>query len=234
LEGKDLYFLKRFHNLLFPRSKIALDAVPNTSVGGWGGWNYAVGSSMFLRNSVGEEVITYCVLDADYHTEEEIRERLEDASTKGVELHVWKRKEVENYLFVPAAILRAAQRLEPRLGGIRKEDIVERIDRVADELQTDIIELMAEHSHQRDRRTGIRTHMQRARDSVRRQWASFEGRISLLPGKRALGRLSELMRDELGVSLSPGAVASAMREAEIADEVRGVLEAIERGRRFGQ
>ena len=131
-EGKDLYLLKRLHNILFPFSKIALDAVPNMSIGGWGGWSYAVGSSMFLQNSVGQEVITYCVLDSDYHTEEEIRDRLEEASVKGVELHVWERKEIENYLFVPAAILRAAQGMEPGLRDVREEQIVDQIDRVAE------------------------------------------------------------------------------------------------------
>ena len=189
---------------------------------------------MFLRNSVGQEVITYCVLDSDYHTEEEIRERLEEAAVKGVELHVWKRKEIENYLLVPAAILRAAQGLEPGLRDVREDQIVDQIDRVAEGLRTDVIELIAEHSHQRNRAVGIRTHMQRAREAVAGQWGSFEGRISLVPGKRALGMLSELMRHELGISLSPGAVASAMREGEIADEVRGVLAAIEQGRRFGR
>jgi ABC-type cobalamin/Fe3+-siderophores transport system ATPase subunit len=234
LEGKDLYLLKRLHNVLFPTSKIALDTVPNMPIGGWGGWSYAVGSSMLLRNSVGQEVITYCVLDSDYHTDGEIRERLEDAAIRGVELHVWRRKEIENYLFAPEAILRAAQGLEPRIRDVRGERIVELIDRVAEELRTDIIELIAEHSHQRNRGVGIRTHMQRARESVAERWDSFEGRVSVLPGKRALSRLWDLMRIEFGISLSAGAVASAMRQDEIAEEVRGVLEAIERGRRFEQ
>jgi AAA domain, putative AbiEii toxin, Type IV TA system/AAA domain len=98
VEGKDLYLLKIFHHALFPRSKGSIDTIPNMAVGGWGGWNYAVGSSMFLRNSVGEEVVTYCVLDSDYHASEEIEGRLRDATMKGVELHIWRRKEIENYL----------------------------------------------------------------------------------------------------------------------------------------
>ena len=137
-----------------------MDAVPNMSIGGWGGWSYAVGSSMLLKNSVGQEVITYCVLDRDYHTEDEVQERLEDARVKGVELHVWMRKEIENYLFVPAAMVRVAQDLNPGLGDVEAR-VVEQIDRLAEEFRTEIIELIAEHSHQRNRAVGIRTHMQR-------------------------------------------------------------------------
>jgi hypothetical protein len=203
------------------------------SVGGWGGWSYAVGSSMFLGNAVGEEVITYCVLDSDYHTENEKGERLRDAALKGVELHIWRRKELENYLLVPDAILRAAQMLEPGLDDISGDEIAREIDRIANDLQTEIIEVIADHNHQRNRAVGLRSQMERAREFVSERWGSFEGRVSLVPGKRALGELSEWMRRELGVSISPGGVASAMREEELATEVKGVLEVIERGRRFG-
>jgi AAA domain, putative AbiEii toxin, Type IV TA system/AAA domain len=234
VEGKDLYLLKIFHGVLFPRSKNPIDAIPNMAVGGWGGWNYAVGSSMLLRNSVGEEVVTYCVLDSDYHTNDEIEERLRDATMKGVELHIWRRKEIENYVIVPEAIVRAVRSLAPGVGDIISDQIAQQIDGIADDLRTEIIELIAEHNHQRNRAVGLRTQMQRAREFVAQQWGSFDGRVSLLPGKRAMGQLAEWIRRELGVSLSPRAVALAMRRDEIATEVRGVLEAIERGRRFGQ
>jgi hypothetical protein len=204
------------------------------AVGGWGGWNYAVGSSMFLRNSVGEEVVTYCVLDSDYHSNDEIEERLRDATMKGVELHIWRRKEIENYLIVPEAILRAVRSLEPRARDISAAQIAQQIDGIADELRVEMIELIAEHNHQKNRAVGLRTHMQRAREFVAQRWDSFEGRVSLLPGKRAMGQLAEWIRHEVGVSVSAGGVASTMRQDEIADEVREVLEAIELGRRFGQ
>ena len=56
LEGKDIEILKQFQNTLIPASTEPLDAVPNMSVGGWGGWNYAVGSKMFLRNALGKGI----------------------------------------------------------------------------------------------------------------------------------------------------------------------------------
>ena len=95
LEGKDIEILKQFQNTLIPASTEPLDAVPNMSVGGWGGWNYAVGSKMFLRNALGEEVIAYCLLDSDYHTREAISARYGDAKRVGVRLHIWQRKEIE-------------------------------------------------------------------------------------------------------------------------------------------
>jgi energy-coupling factor transporter ATP-binding protein EcfA2 len=72
LEGKDIEILKQFQNTLAPESTEPLDALPHMPIGGWGGWNYAVGSRMFLKNALGEEISTYCLLDSDYHTREAI------------------------------------------------------------------------------------------------------------------------------------------------------------------
>ncbi len=53
---------------------------------------------MVVQNAGGEEISTYCILDPDYHTPKEIELRRKDAENKKVRLHVWQRKEIENYL----------------------------------------------------------------------------------------------------------------------------------------
>jgi predicted ATP-dependent endonuclease of OLD family len=96
VEGKDLKLLKQFQNILFPESEKPFDIIPNMPIGGWSGWPYALGSAMLLKNSGGEEIKTYCILDSDYHTDEEKTNRLADANSKSVELHIWSRKEIDN------------------------------------------------------------------------------------------------------------------------------------------
>lgn len=98
--------LKQFHSILFPDAELPLDTIPALAIGGWGGWPYAVGSSMTLKNAVGDRISTYCILDSDYHSESEISGRYEDARKRGVNLHVWSRKEIENFLLQPLAIRR--------------------------------------------------------------------------------------------------------------------------------
>src|SRR5207249_5954659 len=70
VEGDDIGLLKHLQNALLPKSKVPIDTIPSRSIGGWGGWAYAVGSEMFLENAAGEGIITYCILDSDYHTQE--------------------------------------------------------------------------------------------------------------------------------------------------------------------
>ncbi len=104
VEGKDIKFLSLFHQRIFPDADASLETIPNMPIGGWHGWPYAVGSAMLLRNSGGEAITTYCVLDSDYFSEEEKAHRLQQAIDRNVELHIWSRKEIENYLLVPWAI----------------------------------------------------------------------------------------------------------------------------------
>src|ERR1700738_3864188 len=106
VEGREIPFLKRFQDLLFPESDEPIDTLPWLRVGGWGGWNYAVGSKMLLHNSGGDEISVYCILDSDYHLDDDLAARRADAVARGIEHHIWRRKEIENYLVTPNAVRR--------------------------------------------------------------------------------------------------------------------------------
>ena len=136
VEGKDMNLLKRFHKLLFPESIEPLDGLPNMPIGGWSGWPYAIGSAMLLTNAVGQDIVTYCVLDSDYHTEETKRHRLDEAIRRNVQLHIWNRKETENYLIVTRAIERTIRkRVNAPIVPPALRDIEAAIDEAAEALK---------------------------------------------------------------------------------------------------
>src|SRR5205809_4048196 len=148
VEGDDIGLLKSLQNSLLPKSKVPIDTIPSRSIGGWGGWPYAVGSEMFLENAAGEGIVTYCILDSDYHTQEEVDERLQEAKKRNISLHIWKKKELENYLLVPEAIRRvildkiAADKTPPSLDDIKKE-----LEKIAADLLDDTIDSFATSIH---------------------------------------------------------------------------------------
>jgi energy-coupling factor transporter ATP-binding protein EcfA2 len=230
VEGKDLQLLKHFQNTLFPSSLTPIDIIPNMSIGGWGGWNHAVGSSMILKNAVGENIVTYCIFDSDYHAEDEILERYQEAGKRGVQLHVWRSKEIENYLLVPSAVYRVvlsniARRTEPP----SPEEISRQIDQIADDLRDPIFDAIAHEHLARDRRGGLPVANRNARARVNEAWKTADGRLSIVPGKEVISRLSEWCQQEFGVSLSPALIARELRRDEISPEVVSILTAIENG-----
>jgi predicted ATPase len=103
IEGDDLELMHYFQDVLFPHTSEPIRSFPHVSVGGWGGWNYAIGSSMLLRNAFGQRICVYSIFDRDYHTEEEINARYKQAKDREIYLHIWEKKELENYLLIPSA-----------------------------------------------------------------------------------------------------------------------------------
>lgn len=232
VEGKDVALLKHFHAILFPDADLPLDALPSLPIGGWSGWPYAIGSSMTLKNAVGELVATYCVLDSDYHSEEEIRKRYEEAESRGVYLHVWKRKEIENFLLQPRAIRKM---LTLRIKGKEipsVEEIRLKILAICEGERHSTEDGFASAIMAADRRLDVSTANKMARAHVEANWHPEEGRVAVTSGKTVLSELSKWSQEHFGMAFGPPAVARHMSQAELPSEVVEVLRAVETGQPF--
>lgn len=231
VEGKDITLLKRFHDTLCPESAEPLDTIPHNSIGGWGGWNNAIGSSLFLKNAAGDDITTYCVLDSDYHTPEQIQSRIDSAEHHSVQLHIWSRKEIENYLVVPSAIQRIIQSACAATAPT-VQDIVKQLEHTTDCMREETFDAMANDFHLDDRASGIAKANQRARLRMDSAWATLEGRLTVVSGKKILATLSDWAKNSYGVSFGAARIAQELRQAEIASELSAVVQSIERNAAF--
>lgn len=228
VEGNDLKLLKIFQDKMFPESLQPIDANPSMSIGGWGGWQYAVGSAMLLQNALGEPITTYCLLDSDYHTPEEISERYGQAVERNVELHIWTLKEIENFLLSPDTIKRTIEHCIPRRAAAPgREEIYNKLVEIGEALKDEVIDNCATEIQARDRKLAVSTVYARARERVASVEKQDGNILSLVPGKAAISRLSEWSQTEFGVQLNSTRLAEQMSQAEIPTELRDVLDAIE-------
>lgn len=117
VEGKDIIFLKAVQNHLFSKSLEVIDAIPNIQLGGWGGWNYALGSKLLIKNAVGEKIWAYCIFDSDFHTLAEIQERYKQAQERGIQFIFGKKRKSRITLLFPAqsSVLLKTALLQERL-----------------------------------------------------------------------------------------------------------------------
>lgn len=235
LEGKDLDFLKVIQDTLFSNTAEPLDILPNMTIGGWGGWNYAIGSSMVLKNAADESIMVYCILDKDYHTESEIKERYNKANNVGMQLHIWGKKEIENYLLVPPAILRtiikAGEWKDMDPPGI--DDVVLALESICQELYQETLEIVASELQQRkDVRGNVKKLMEEARKVVNPKWDRLSSRLSIVSGKEVLSKLRQWTQNEFGCSFTNKSLAAELRPEEIDSEVIMVIEAIEKMQSF--
>lgn len=227
VEGKDIKLLSEIHNVLFPESNEGISALPNMPIGGWGGWNYAIGSSMLLKNAGGQSIIVYCILDSDYHTPQECEKRLGEAESAGVQLRIWQRKEIENYCLVPSAIWRLiASRVSRRKTPPTIEDVTQQLEAIFNELKDDVFDALSAEILAQDRKLGAGGANKAARERLDKSWNSFEGRLSIVSGKEVLSRLSKWSQEQFNVAMNAVLIARQMKPYEIPDEVLQVVRAI--------
>ena len=228
VEGDDFKLLRHFYDRLFPSSLEPLDVIPNMAIGGWDGWNYAVGSSMLLRDAVGAPIKVYCILDRDYRSEEIIKERYNVASEAHVDLHVWQKKEIENYLVVPPAIARIIRK-EVVVNGAQcpaANQITSQLESIISDLRDSCVDLISEELVRRKQTKSVKEANPQARSRVDVAWKTFEGRLGIVSGKELFSRLSSWSQKTYGVSLSAIKLAREIEREEIDQEVVAVMNAI--------
>lgn len=178
IEGNDIDYLRRFHNTLFPQSDTPLDTIPHSKTFGWGGWKEVIGVAKFLRENTHGFIKVYCIFDSDYHTPQEKEKRYKEAQENNIQLHIWQRKEIENYLLIPSAIQRAISKVSepvPTIGEVTKtlEDITAKLEHnVTDDIAT---ELQKSNKHWETKKAN-----EEARKRVRPFFGNLEGRLHLV------------------------------------------------------
>jgi hypothetical protein len=233
VEGKDIPLLDRFHSILFSEETTPLGSIPSLPIGGWGGWQRAIGSSEMLKNAAGEKIITYCILDRDYHSDEEISARLKDAANRKIELHIWELKELENYFLVPSVIQRSINtQIEEGRQQVDIATVENSMLGIADELRDQTHDAIATYYLDQNRAGGLSTANKNARDIIKSYWDTLPGRLKIVSGKQVLARLSKWSQDQYGISLSIGSIARCFRPEEVFPEIANVIGSIERGLPF--
>lgn len=221
---EDLNFLKIFQDKLFPNSEIPIDSIPKIHIDGWGGWQKVIGSHRVI--SQNSEVSTYCILDSDYHTNLEIQKRYDEAQNQGINLHIWSKKEIENYLLIDSAITRFINKRSQMQ--IDQSYVRQILNNFCEELKDNIIDDIATELNNIDKSKALKTHISEARSIVNSKWTTLEEKLSIVPGKEFISRISRWSKKNYNVSINRFALAKEVTIEEINDEIKKTVIAIER------
>src|SRR5262249_24903012 len=165
-----------------------------------------------------------------YHTAVEIKDRLAVARDRGIELHVWARKEIENYFLVTAAIARAIG--SEASAGPSEADVMQELDRIVRALRNDTMDAIATENLARDKPSGLGPANRADRERLAKAWKSFEGRLSIVSGKDVLRQIFAWSQKAFGVSLNVRKIARQLRRDDLDLELVSVVGAIEKRRAF--
>lgn len=226
VEGNDgdIKILSIFQDMLFQNSEDPFGSIPKIFIEGWGGWQRVVGSSKVFRDFGLADISIYCILDSDYHTEEEKNQRYDEAKKHDINLHIWEKKEIENYLIVPTAIYRYITK-NIRKGKLELDDIIKFLNELSESCKQEIIGNIATEIHNQDRKLAIKTAYNTAREKVEKLWVNKK--YSLLPGNYIIKKISNWSKDNYGVSISKLSLAREIKKQELDNEMKLIISKIE-------
>lgn len=227
-DNDDTKILGILHDKLFDNSNEPIDTIPKTFVEGWGGWQRVIGSNKVFKDT-NLEIKTYCILDSDYHVEEDKIIRYEEAEKHEINLHIWERKEIENYLINSNAILRAILH-DNSEANLSVEIVENKINEIAESLKELITDNYATEISNKDKGLAIKTVNSKARKIVDELWT--DKKLWIVPGKKMIKSLSAWSQNEYRVSLNPFKLCRHIQKDEIVTEIKDLLERLEKNIEF--
>jgi hypothetical protein len=235
VEGLDDFrIIRRFATKLgFSGVGSGLDVTPVES-GGFANWEKLPGLAWGIEKALGTPLRLGAVFDRDYFCREEIEEILKQLN--GLEIaHIHSRKEIENYLLVPAvlerALVKAVEERQRRTG--EKVDVNEPVttvlERITKAFRADVQgQCIAKRnaffrSSKRDSAT-ITTETIQAFDA---KWENIDERMQLVPGKDTLRAFREYAQTAYNVSLTDYRLADEFKRDEIPEDMKQLVERLE-------
>lgn len=230
VEGKDIGILKIFYDKLFPNQPEPLDHFPSMPTGGWGSWDMQKKNVQALIQQM-PDLKPYFIYDHDYHRGSVIQKRKKEAKDCGVRLHIWNKKELENYLLVPSSIARFIKKKRPNIDkDIVQNEINEMLRNICDGLKENVVDNISDeefHGEKGVEPSTVRKKVQKELDS---QWDDLSAALNYVPGKEVVSMLSARCQQRYKVSFSPQQIASCMLKNEIDKEIEQFLVLIRDGR----
>ena len=233
VEGDDLRIMRALQSQIAPDAE-PLDLISHGQLGGRGGWSSGLPTRLPTRNTEGRRIAVYCVLDRDYFPDDEVQERYAEARDWNVNLRIWTKKEVENFLLVPALVARfISAHARAAVVPPTVDEVTDEIDRVVEGMRSSpITDGIANELFNRNRRAGITSANRAARLIVDEKWRTQSGRWSVAPGKAVISALSAWSQPRFGVSFGAEQLARLATRGDLDPELVETIDAIAARRRL--
>lgn len=211
---------------------LGLAAMPS---GGFGSWPRISALAQGVEQALGTELLIGAIYDRDYYCDQQIEEVLRKLKTSLKFSHVHARKEIENYLLVPAALDRVIAKGidERRAKGSSVEEpnetSIETLLRLAAELKDEAEQQYVSRyvDFHRQGPKDLATKMKEATNLFRARWSEPAQRLAIVSGKELLRRYREYVQNAYSVSLTDAKIVDAIRQDELPDDLVALLRGID-------
>ena len=219
VEGNDIKTLSKLQNRYDAAYRLNVDQLPTVELGGWSRYNEALGASRLFYEETKGEIKTYCILDRDYHTESEIDEIRKKANENHLILHVWEKKEIENYLVTPNSIFRASG-----LPIEEKDAFLVNLEKELNTLKDATRDSIMDYLNFIDKSgKGPSYWLKKANTILEQKWISLESIIAIVNGKNLISKINTYIKEKYGKSCSRTKLILALQPEDVSQEVKDTI-----------
>lgn len=220
VEGDDIQFLKPLAKKLDLRSLIVETGVAVVPLDGSGNYTKLESFDWISENFLKGSIKAFALFDRDYLSLDTQNNRTQLLNAAGIEVHFWKRHEMESYLLVPSAIA--------RIIGVEVSTVLAELGEITDAMRTEVLTGMVNSRFQEGAR-GVMpgNYVPTCEAEIARYWSDSSERLKLCPAKEILSKLNFRLQTREQSTVSFKAIANTLRPGEIDDEVKAVLNRVQ-------
>ncbi len=190
-----------------------------------------------FRGTQAVEVQAFVIADRDYALDEQLAQELtkytrpDGAFAANQTWHIWQRAEIENFLLVPEAIVRAIMDVVPTDATFfdpTKERLLELLDKTVESSREAVRKRLIDAFHDRSRIDKLgwqaSTITEKAEEFLAQVWHGNQ-RFDWCDAKEmVLPRLREALQQQYNVTLSDRSIIQALTPNDVPDDLRKAME----------
>lgn len=206
---RDRTVLSAFQSVLYPKDLHPIITYPKAYVNGWDDWNKTIAlAEVFALNKIPVDL--FCVANSGYHTLDEIQKRIDDATSRGIILHVWTKNEIDNYA-ININVINRYLKAESRTGSLNETLVVDKIKEILLSLYK-TIEKTTSSGGKKENNDEINYRLDEP--------------LNIISGKAFFNALSTWTRKEYGVGISARQIIPYFSLNEVPEEIKTVIDAL--------
>jgi hypothetical protein len=225
VEGDDAPVLAHLARRLGRSVVASSDTYATVPLGGFSR-NWLASAFTETMVALGSAVKTFVILDGDLRSQEAIDFETRELRRAGARVHVWSRRELENYLLVASAIAKVA--------GIPRGDAEELVIKVVSEQRDEaILALQNQRLEEHNRKIGgggklaPKTVLVNAKAEFDAHWGTLEGQLGLVDAKVTIRMLNSRLQARNAKTINVHSLARSIPPGDIPGEVQDVIRKLE-------
>ena len=211
VEGKDFNNLKKIARKLNIDGFASEDGFSVIPLEGFSNWERLIHVDWIFKNTFNEKIKCYVMLDRDYYPDTILDKVINDLTNKNVKVHIWQKKELENYLIDPKPLYRMfSNRYSKRYPNSKmplserefQEKLFSLFDALKEEVKAQIIVRAVEN--RTDKEIDQYSVFAEASKEFDVSWNDIEFRKKVIPGKRFFSIMNDWLNRDYKTSISIG------------------------------